>query len=236
MSTPYTLAVIRNHLVTAEAGRISSFLDDSQDWLDRRRLHLSIHQDFDRFIPLFERLGEIGAFAGFRVAPTGFWFEVRRDDLPVATYAAYLMPLIGTLKEHVEDRGWYDGAQDRWRFHGEANRLAESISGTVMFNGGIAVHRDYRSKGRHRALRVSLDLLPRMSMIGRVLGYGLFGADGGVFMAKEGNMPIKAGTGPQAVAESVEWITPSGVLGPRSLGWTSSQVALARALAARPER
>lgn len=236
MSTPFTLSRISEQLVVDEAKAITGFLDESQDWFERRRLRLDIHRNFSRFINSFEDIGGVGAFGGFKVDPAGFWFEVFREDRPIATYAAYLLPLVGTLKEHVEERGWFEGTPDRWVFRGDAAALAESISGTVMFNGGIAVHPDYRIKGKFKDLKISFELLPRMSMIGRVLGYGIFGADGGVFMAKQGNTPIKSGTGPEAVAETVDWITPSGSLGPRSFGWTSSPVALSRALAAHTER
>jgi hypothetical protein len=153
--------------------------------------------------------------------------RVDRNGEPIATYASYLIPVLeANLCQQVERHGWYPGATDRWFFAQDAMELAEHIVGAVMFNGGITVHERHRKGGD----ALSDELIPVLSEIGRVLGYGLHDTAGSVYMAKPRVGPTMGATASDRQVMGVDWFRGPRKLGPRRLlGWTSTQGALSAA-------
>jgi hypothetical protein len=224
--------------LTAAANRfivpvdLVSFLHDREEWAGARGLSIDLTIDgWSGFADLFRALSRSGsrpdgqcAFPGFADPNTGFWMRVDRGGQAIATYASYLIPMLeANLCEQVERHGWYPGARDRWFFAHDAMELAEHIVGAVMFNGGIAVHERHRKGGDG----LSDELIPVLSEIGRVLGYGLHASDGSVYMAKPRVGPTMGATGSDRQVMGVDWFRGSEKLGPRRLlGWTSTDGAL----------
>ena len=218
--------------IVPERDMILDYLLFREAWAAEHGLAFEVFQSWDGFAPLFEDLGEQTAFEGYAEPMQGFWVKISHNGKPMATYASYWLPLLGNLREHVERRGWYNGATDTWAFKGDAVALAEAIEGAVMFNGGIAVDHRYRRNGDKGDLGLSGNLSTVLPEMGRVIGYGLFAVPGSVFMIKPEIHTNAQNAKPQGLADGVDWFRDGRPYGPRRLlGWTSTPAALSRAFA-----
>lgn len=226
-----SLAAAVDRFVVSDDIDYRAFFDSREAWARRRGLQMTLRHRWSGFAETFEHLGQQQAFGGYADPLQGFWISVDHEGRTIATYAAYIIPLIGNLREHVETRGWYPGARDVWRFVDGAADLAESLDDAIAFSGGIAVHPDYRRKGKRGALGLSGALSTELPMLGRILCYGLHAVRGNAFMIKPGIHTNLQNAMAERVEDGVEWLRWGSNYGPRRLlCWTSAQAAVGRAV------
>lgn len=185
-------------------------------YMNDRGLDYTRHLWFDGFAEYpIERDGH-PVFAGFKPPHDGFWLAVTLDGKPFATYAAMPMDLVSNLTEHFEVDGLYRG-QDRWEIvDPEARAFCDTITGTVMFGGGIVVDKPQRGTNKSRLM---MTLLP---LLGRIIGRDLYHADHFIYLQPAGRS-FSARTDRQHVwPGAVRWTRNGEELGPpRVLGYAS---------------